>query len=54
MDVNAGGVSLFEVQGWTGYSSVDGHARSGISGDVDLLLYAFTSECNVKFFSSVT
>ncbi len=38
MDVDAGAVSLFEVQGWAGYSPIDGHASSGISGDVDLLL----------------
>ena len=38
MDVDAGNVTLFEAQGRPGNGSVDGHASSSFSCDVDLLL----------------
>ena len=38
MNVDASEVSLFEAQGRAGNDPVDGHAPSGLSGDVDFLL----------------
>jgi hypothetical protein len=38
MNVDAGDISLFEAQGRAGNDPVDGHAPSGLSGDIDFLL----------------
>ena len=65
MDVDAGNVPLFEAQGRPGDGSVDGHALSGLSGEVDFLLgngelvfhsclFQLTSDCTAYMVFFVT